>query len=299
MKGLPLSDTDRRLTRFLLGGLPDAERREIELAFLEHDDTFADLVALEDELRFAYLENALDPEDRARFEARYLATPEDREKLAMARTLLDRVAAEGTRIAQPAAVPAWWRRPSVQFALAAATLVLAVASAWLFTELRRVRRDVESMRAEIAARTPADEVARLRNELGAERRLREALEQQARGKEPPPPFEAVLALVLTPGLSRSSGADVPRVSLGAVTGSLRLELTLPKDAAFPTYAATLLDADGRQLLATRNLRASNATVGTIVPRRLLARADYEVVLHGVDAAGRSESLANYYFRVSR
>lgn len=302
MKGLSLSDSDRRLTRFLLGGLPEDERRRIELEFLEDDDAFADLIAIEDELRFAYLEGGLDPDERARFETRYLASAEDRARLDFARALLDRAAAERVPDAPAAAaVLAWWRGPAFQLALAAAALTLAVTSAWLFNLTRRMQRDVASMRAEIARMAPPEETSRLRDELARERTRREELERLARRPEPTGPSVAppspFLALVLAPGLSRSAGADVPRVMLGDITDALRLELKLPAGASAPAYAVTVLDADGRQVSAARNLRASRSLVVMIVPRRSLARADYEVVLHGVDATGRREALASYYFSV--
>jgi len=302
VKGLSLSDSDRRFTRFLLGGLPEDERRRIELEFLENDDAFADLVALEDELRFAYLEGGLDPDERARFETRYLATAEDRAKLDFARALLDRAAEERVPDTPPAtAVLAWWRRPVFQLALAAATLALAVSSAWLFAESRRMQRDIASMRAEIARMAPPEETLRLRDELARERARREELERLAARPEPAippvPPSHPLLALVLTPGLTRSTGTGVPRVALGDITDALRLELTLPAGASSPTYAVTVLDADGRQVSAARNLRASRSIVVTTVPRKSLSGADYEVVLHGIDATGRSEALASYYFSV--
>ena len=302
MKGLSLSDSDRRFTRFLLGGLPEDERRRIELEFLENDDAFADLIALEDELRFAYLEGGLDPDERERFETRYLATAEDRAKLDFARTLLERAAADRMPGAPPApAVLAWWRQPVFQLGLAAATLALAVSSAWLYAESRRMQRDITSMRAEIARMAPAEETSRLRDELARERARREELERLAARPEPTgpavPPSSSFLALVLTPGLSRSAGADVPRVKLGDIKDALRLELKLPAGAPSPSYAVTVLDADGRQVSAAGNLRTSRSLVLTTVPRRLLSGADYEVVLHGIDAAGRSEALASYYFSV--
>ena len=49
--------------------------------------------------------------------------------------------------------------------------------------------------------------------------------------------------------------------------------------------------------AARNLRASRSVIVATVPRKSLSGADYEAVLHGIDAAGRSETLASYYFSV--
>ena len=200
-----MTDTDCRLTRFLLGGLPEDERRSIELDFLRNDEAFADLLAREDELRFAYVAGTLDREDRALFETRYLRSAEDREQLAFAKALLHRAETN----ARPAAASPWGGR-SVVLALAAAMLVFALGSGWLLMQIRRLERELDATRASIAQMTPAGETARLRDELSRERARRPRL-----------------ALVLTPGLTRSGGA-VPRLSLEDVGAGLRSTSPCPR-----------------------------------------------------------------------
>ena len=81
--------TDDRLTRFLLGRMPIHQRKSIERECLLEDATaFAELVALEDELRFAYVAGDLSALDRQAFEARYLRRLSDRARLVFARALL-------------------------------------------------------------------------------------------------------------------------------------------------------------------------------------------------------------------
>lgn len=86
--GPPTTD-DERLIRFLLGGLPIAEREAIELECFRVDArAFGELIALEDELRFVYAGGFLSPVDQRAFEARYLSTVSDRARLMFARALL-------------------------------------------------------------------------------------------------------------------------------------------------------------------------------------------------------------------
>jgi hypothetical protein len=269
-----LTDTDRRFTRFLLGGLPEDERRSLELDFLRNDEAFADLLAREDELRFAYAAGTLDREERALFETRYLRSAEDREQLAFAKALLNRAETN----ARPAAASPWGGR-SVVLALAAAMLVFALGSGWLFVQVRRLERDLDATRASIAQMTPAAETARLRDELSRERARR-----------------PLLALVLAPGVTRSS-ATVSRLSLEDVGAGLRLDLSLPPGAPSTSYAITIKDADGKDVWTMRNLSAIGGQVRTSVPPATLFPADYEIVLHGIDATGRSEDLASYYLSV--
>lgn len=290
-----------RLVRFLLGG-PDEdedERRRVEIEFLENESAFEDLLALEDELRFEYLQDRLSPEQRAGFEAKYLVTSEDRARLAFARALLHRArtpAATPPATAAPVRA-AWWQRPALGFALAA-TLVLAASTAWLFTATRRMQREIETLRADLA-RTSSwpDEARRLQDELTRERARRERLEQQIAQTTSSGPPAPVFALALAPGLSRSPGTEAPRAGLEAVREGLRLDLRLPADARAAAYRIALRDADGRDLWVGLNVQRSGTTASVTIPGSVLGRGDYEVVLRGADARGRSEDLASYYFSI--
>lgn len=82
--------TPDRLVRFLLGQLPPEEREAIERACFGQDETvFAELVALEDELRVAYAAGEMSAEDRRAFETYCLRTVTDRTRLVFARALAE------------------------------------------------------------------------------------------------------------------------------------------------------------------------------------------------------------------
>jgi hypothetical protein len=81
-------DADARLVRFLLGDLAEEERRAIEHECFRVDGAaFAEILALEDELRFAYVQDRLSADHLRAFEERYLRTLSDRARLAFARAL--------------------------------------------------------------------------------------------------------------------------------------------------------------------------------------------------------------------
>jgi hypothetical protein len=74
-----IPESDRHLIRFLLGEVSEDDRRAVEREFLKLDTTaFTELVALEDELRFAYAGGGLTAAERESFERRYLAEVSDR-----------------------------------------------------------------------------------------------------------------------------------------------------------------------------------------------------------------------------
>jgi len=116
------------LRRYLLGAADAASATEIEQRLFSDDGVFWERLAIaEDELIDDYARNALDGEDQALFESRFLVTDERRAQLAFARALGDYARAHSSR---RAGVRGWLRAPALvpRWALAvAAGLLLAVA----------------------------------------------------------------------------------------------------------------------------------------------------------------------------
>src|SRR6185503_10005685 len=85
--GRPLSEDlrDDRLTRYLLAGLPPDEEERLEQEYLRGGEAYDRLLAAEDDLIDAYAAGRLEGDEARRFEARFLATPERRERVAFAR----------------------------------------------------------------------------------------------------------------------------------------------------------------------------------------------------------------------
>jgi hypothetical protein len=267
-------DDDSRLIRFLLGDIDEPARQAIERQVLEQDGmTFAELVALEDELRFEYLQERLSRSDRVRFEERYLQTASHRRDLAFAKALLQRAseavaASRGSAVRRARRAHRPWRAWPI--ALAAAAVILAAATGWL---------------AALSYRQHAE--------------IRQLLTTAGRAPEPPRPAPApTVALVLVPGLTRGAGSEVPRVSEPDAAAGLALSLTLPAESgSFPSYAVDLVDPDGHRLWTADRLVRSALTVPVRIPHGLLFPQDFEIVLHGVGPQGERHDLASYYFRV--
>ncbi len=301
------TDLDHRLTRFLLGDLSDEARQDIERQCLDEDGAvFAELVAIEDELRFDYLLGRLLSEDRKRFERQYLGTPAGQAKLAFARALLDRANASEIGEGAPAGrAPrlAWWRRPAFQAALAAAAVVLAVLAAIEFSAERRLREQVDRLSADLAragvTRAGTEtEFARLRDELAREQVLRKDLEAKLAQRGAARPATA-FALTLVPGLTRGAGQPIPRVDEATAARGLQLTLTLPSGAtSYAAYRVVILNADGREVWSGSNVRAGTGSVAVGIPASTLPRGDYEIVLRGASPEASPEDIASYYLRVS-
>jgi len=321
-------DGSERLRKFLLGDLSEAEREAIERQCLaEHSLIFEQLVALEDELRFDYLLGRLSPADHARFERRYLTTTEGKERLAFAQALL--LAADAAPVSAPARAPIAWRRHLIAAGLAVAVAGLGVVVTMQARTLEQFRRQVAQAQAEIASRqtelagaeagaenTQAGlvnaqaEAARLRDELARAQSHSLELEQQiaaathpqpqprAKPDPPPAPDAPLPELTLRPGLLISSGQELAKVDATAAARGVTLTLTLPSGgAAYPSYSAAVLNADGRPFWTQAHLTRVGKAVPFIVPAGRLKKSDYQVLLRGVLADGRPQDLAGYSFRV--
>lgn len=319
-------DDLERLRRFLLGEIADAEREAIERQCLaENSLIFDQLVALEDELRFDYLLGRLSPADHARFERRYVSTPEGRSRLAFAQAILlssDAAPASPSPRAQAGA----WGSLVVLAGLGAAVVALAVVAGLQFSAARQLREDLAqaragsskdsealvSLQAEVArtqaALTKAQTAATAASEeLAREQARRQDAEiQLASFKRPvatptatptPAPVQTITALILKPGLL-SSTQDLAKTDTTSVAKGLNLSLTLPGGSGgYSMYAAALLNAEGRPIWTQAHLTRAGKIVAFTIPAGRLKHADYQVLLRGILTDGKAEDLAGYAFRV--
>lgn len=116
-------DVERRLWRFLLGEASEDEQLTIEDELFLAQDRLATIEVAEDELIDAYARGELAPEQRRRFEERYLRT--DRQR---ARVLFAGALAQAARVKRAPASSRRWLRPSQWSAAAAAVVVVALAA---------------------------------------------------------------------------------------------------------------------------------------------------------------------------
>lgn len=260
--------TDRRVTiNYLLGELPEDERLRIERECFSTDEAFEAMLAVEDELFADYVRGVLPPGDRARFETRFLATPEGRRRLGFARALIEALArqAAGRRPARD-----WLARLGLNafmrpVALAAAVLALAIGTAWL-------ARDVARWRSEAA-----DEVRHARADLDAERARRGQVERDLAAARAAHATPLVVSVLLSPGLTRGSG-ETARIALPAAADVLRLQLDARRVSP-GSYRARLRTAEGDTIWSGPIARRPNVDVIEVdVPAPLLATHDYELAV---------------------
>jgi len=96
-------DDEEPLRQYLLGALAPEEQRRLEEQLLLDNELVESLLVIEQELIDDYAREALPTEERERFVAHFLSTPERRRKVGIARALQKYVVTEGAEIEPPAA----------------------------------------------------------------------------------------------------------------------------------------------------------------------------------------------------
>jgi anti-sigma-K factor RskA len=266
------SNSEEHVRQYLLGLLPAGEQQPLEERLFTDEDFYEEILIAEDELIDQYLAGQISRPERERFEEYFLTTPERRLKLRFARALRRRVAAGGTRGVEPAPGP---KETSEE-------VVRPPSPNNFFRSLWRNPALAFSLAA-----------AALLLVLGASWVV-------MRGLRPRQGTGPVVTVLLTPGGLTRDGGDVQQVLVPAGADAVRLRLSLAADD-FPSYRATLLDAEGATVFTAEGLRPEPSEGGRVVavsvPARDVPPGDYRLRLTGVRAGGDSESAGGYRFRV--
>jgi hypothetical protein len=115
----------------LLGQATEEERSALELDYFHSEEAVDRIAAAEDDLIEDYLSDRLDQVERGLFERDYLAAPNHRRRVETIRQLL-----ASTSRTEPGPAMDWSRQ---RLALAAALVLFAAGSLWVFTSSRGER----------------------------------------------------------------------------------------------------------------------------------------------------------------
>jgi hypothetical protein len=318
----------RIATRFLLGGLTEAERERVEEELLGDAEACEEVAAREDELIDAYLGGELGRRDRRAFEAALAASPRLEERVGFARALAavvgEEAAADGAAGAPPERTRRQGTAPALRLAAVAAAVAVAVGAAWLADRSRDLRGRLdraEAQRRELAAerdalvRRAADleaaagreraAAAGLARDLAGERRRLAALEAELarRPARPAAPAPLTVSFVLSAALR--SPAGVPALAVPAAAEGVRLDLDLGGEEPFASFLASLAGPGGAVVWSAAGLLPAPAPAGgptrvaLALPAALLSPGRYELRLSGVLPGAPPELVGAYEFRVVR
>jgi hypothetical protein len=257
-------ELEANLRRYVLGGLPESARSDLEEQLVTEPDVFEALGVVEDELIEEYLDGTGTELDRGAFERHFLTSPQRQARLRLAKSLRKHASqgmAAATARPQPVSGAGRWQ--PAWLALAAALVLSLAGNVWL------ANRSAQPMPAAVSV--PGSEPG---------------------GTGP--------TFTLATGLLRSGGS-LTRVSVPSDAAVVRLRLELPPADSYPTYRATVLDEDGTEVWTVAKLRVQDADTSAVVvavPTELLSRGDYQVRLSGQKDEGEPEIVGTYAFRIS-
>jgi len=308
---------------YLLGDLPESEGTSLEDEYFTDDEKFEQMWEVENKLVEGYVRGGLSSEVRRGFERHYMASPLHRRRVAVVRNLIekaDRSSAKATLTTPRVTVQAWLldklgiAPETRRFVLAAAMLLLAVGSVWLFIDRGRWRNEIAQLEAESAMRRSreqalADQIAAARGEsdkLAAElerlRAERDAVEQQlARaGNAGQAPRPAIFSSVLSPVLVRGGG-NPQILTIPFRTDVVRLQMRVDPDDR-RRYQVSIR-TEGRQVWKQHSIKphtnGANAVITVQIPADTLALGDYILTLSAVNPSGKPEEVNGYFFSVIR
>ncbi|HYJ87468.1 MAG TPA: hypothetical protein VEW46_15515 [Pyrinomonadaceae bacterium] len=306
---MPDFDKEQLLKKFLVGQLSEDEQAAVEDRIISDDDFFERLLVIEDEMIDAYTGGELSAGERKLFEAHFHSAPHNLERLEFANTLrqfLVERQSESNRVG----AQSWWRMfPDFRFnrpvAWATAMVLVAVAfgAIWIFISRTRIDEGNQRVLNQPSPPGPAQVVPQKDNVTEPDKALVTPTPPsvpspslQKNSTEPARPVTATF--ILTPGLSRDAGSARDLIISPATTQiQLRLPLEQGTSADFKNYRVLLSLADGEPVWSGVAKPAGDRTLGVNLPARLFQRGDYVLELKGVAAAGNSESVAEYSFRI--
>ena len=301
------------MRRYLLGDLPESETNELEAEVLRDDEKFERMWELENRLVDDYVRDRLTPSDRARFERHYQASPVHRQRVAVARNLLDRAdASRPAVVPQPASV-SWaaslseklgFSLLSWQSALAVGIVLFAMSSIWLFLDRYNLRRSHEQLRTENQLLQNREQA--LSQELATAQQLSKQLESEiARlraGQDvaaQPSRQPTILSLLLSPMLVRSDGAPqtvIPQPQ----TDLIRLQMAVAREKT-GRFQVSISTVEGRrvweQQIRPGDGRSTTSIISADVPVDMLPVGDYILTLSEMNSTDRAQELNRYFFRV--
>ena len=309
---------DQRITRYLTGDLPEAERAELERQYFG-DATLVDrVIEIETQLLDAYARGQLSDEMRQRVSRHYLANPAGRDRLKFADAFIRKVDDLDRTVRRSGEAQkswgqgmlAWWPGYGrvAQFSMALAILLLVVATGGLYVERFRLREDLKRVQA---AREQRERD--LQQQLTTERQNTEAAigERDRLRAQQSGPMDAVASSRSTPAvvslLFAVGGVRAPdglarRIKIPSGTRQVRLELSL-KENVYSRYGIALRAVGGTEISARQGLLPAKTESGWLlvltVPADRLGPGDYLLAVSGVTRGGDRDDVSTSIFRVEK
>lgn len=295
---MELTENQReKIRRYLLGELLEPEQAALEDEYLNDDESFERMVAVENELVDGYARGRLTERERQQFEGHYLAHPDRRERADFARALRARL----DQHAAAAAEPVSWRRKLLDLfqtdnwqlgmasAMAVGLLTLGIGSYFL------LKRSGPGLQKVAVSETPTPSVPAppsVQPPVGA---------PSPAAPEKPRPVFASLVFVAG-GLRGEGDAATPQLNLSSDVDFARLQVRIRR-LDYATYRASLRSAAGAEVWNQARIKSRvqgpEEIITLTIPANKLAAGDYILALRGVTAENEVDDVSKSAFRVER
>ena len=274
--------TEQVLRQFFLGNVDNEERERIEILFMTQSNARQRVLVVEQDLIEDYFDDLLTPSDKTKFVQRYADTPQQQQKLRIARLVHDWSLSNSHR-AKTDFVPilawhrfaAWIRFQRIVLIPITVTAVIAIliAGVWLNNANKRERH-----------RAIEEELARLNSPTA----VLEAPSQ-------------TISTTIAPVTVRSAlSANELKLSSGIRVVEVRL-LWIQKEN-YTRYGAILRRIDATEAFTVENLQAQKEpglAISVRLPAQMLKPGLYQIKLSGIAADNSLGRADEYRFAVSR
>lgn len=261
---------EKLIVKYLLGQLSDAKMVKIEEKYVTDKNFFEQLLAIEDDLIDDYVRGRLTRRQRRQFETYFLSTPERRDKLEFAFSLLnlipesrnqmlDRVMARITFLNDQ--VNQLFKSPIFQTGLATAVVVLIITIAWLLVQFKQKLTEQQSLKP------------------------------------------LLVSFNLLPGTYREDKSSVIH-SPFIITNNVQLvqlRLEVWSEETYESYRAMLKAPSGEEIWQQNLLKLQTTNRGNFIvlmlPQNLFSDGEYEIELSGKKLQGEFKNIGYYYFKI--
>ena len=310
---VPKTTDAKALRKYLLGDLSTEDQEAFELWLMSEDDAYDMVLAAEDDLIDEFLAGKLSVTESQQFHNHFLIALERQRKLEFSRIFREYANRKPVPAVPtlPAPARSFWKelgalcrlQPAYGAVSAALILLMIGGGYWSGVSSSALRLDSTKAALQQAETQRHDLQLQIDEIQATSKQLSSQLAQldNAFGDlQSVAVSGSVVALNLSPILTRSSNDDLPTAQPTPATHLIQFVLPLLDDN-YPAYSVALVDGEGkrrgpRQPLAARTIQNVKAIVVTFPPESLPA-GDYSFELSGITNSDETEAIGQYYFRV--
>ena len=167
----------------------------------------------------------------------------------------------------------------------------------IIKEKQKQQEELDKKLAEEKQKTEQDAHKIREIEKQKEKIQREIDANRNKQTAPEQPQKTFIALVLSPGLVRSGGANTAKIKLTPEIKTINLTLPIKKEFQNEEFKIVVRNIDSGGTISSSNARTGKKTTVSLgISAKSLQRGAYEVVLI---SSADNEELASYYFNVEK